>query len=225
MEPIGAAKIGLVQKGTLNGLENGYQGSALHHTIWDGTGHQTMVGDARPWRDELTDAINIRTSGAGVNISNTESTMVFDHASSPSDYLYLNIQLNHDKDLTATVYPHIHWFAAEQSVVPNFVLQYRWQVLGGTKVTAWTNYQCNTMLLPPPLLGVTNHNICGSNVGIPVPAGTSISDIIQFRIIRDHNGDTVFAGVDDPYTAVVHVLAFDIHFQINSLGSTDELVK
>jgi hypothetical protein len=43
--------------------------------------------------------------------------------------------------------------------------------------------------------------------------------------MRDHdNASTLFTG-QDPYTATVGVLAFDIHFMINALGSTDEYAK
>jgi len=200
-----------------------------NYSNFDTTGHQTMVGNARPWRDEITDALNIKNTGtAGVVIDPAEGTLTFTHGAGLTDYAYCNMQLNHDKDLTSTIYPHIHWFAAEQAVVPNFMLQYRWQTLGGAKVTSWTDYKCNTMLTTAPGAGATVHAICGNNTGIAVPGGTSISDIVQFRIIRDHSDDntgSLFSNTDDPYTATVHMLAFDCHFQINSLGSTDELTK
>jgi hypothetical protein len=203
-------------------------GGTTNSTKFAKTGHQTMMGTGRPWRDELTDAINIKNTGtAGVNLDPAESTVTFSHTAGLTDFMYCNIQLNHDKDLTATIYPHIHFFAAEQAVMPNFMLKYRWQVLGGTKVTAWTDYKCNTMLLTAPGAGVTQHNIAGNTTGIAVPAGTSISDIVQFRIIRDHSDDNtgnIFGG-DDLYTATVHVLAFDVHFALDSLGSTTELTK
>jgi len=200
-------------------------GDGTNYTQFDSTGHQTMVGTSRPWRDALTDAINIKSSGVGVSVNSTESTVDFIHAAALTDFLYCNIQLNHDKDLTATIYPHIHWFAEEEAVVPNFLVRYRWQVQNGTKVTDWTNLKCNTMFTTAPAAGVTKHAICGNATGIAVPVGTSLSDIVQFKIIRDHdNASTVFTG-NDPYTATVSVLAFDCHFMINSLGSTDEYTK
>jgi hypothetical protein len=201
-------------------------GSSTDYTNFSTTGHQTMVGNARPWRDALTDAINIKnTATPGISISSTESTVAYIHTAALTDYMFLNIQLNHDRDLTANIYPHIHFFAAEGSTVPNFLIQYRWQTAGGTKITDWSNHKCNTMVGTPPGAGVTNHNIAGNTTGIAVPVGTGLSDIIQFRVIRDHsNGSGVFAG-DDPYTATVNVLAFDVHFMVNSLGSNEEYVK
>lgn len=199
-----------------------------NNTKFDSTGHQTMNGTGKPWRDEITDALSIKNTGtAGVVVDPAEGTLTFTHGAGLTDYAYCNMQLNHDKDLTSTIYPHIHFLAAEQSVVPNFMLQYRWQISGVTKVTSWTNYKCNTMLLPAPAALATNHNLAGNNTGIAVPDGSNISDIVQFRIIRDHNNDNSghFFDGNDPYTATVHVLAFDAHFMINSLGSTDQYTK
>lgn len=203
-------------------------GSGVNYTTFDSTGHQTMLGDARPWRDELVDAISIKNTGAaGIVEDAGEGTLSFAHAAEITDYMYCNIQLNHDRDLASKIYPHIHWFAAEEAVVPNFMVQYRWQVQNATKVTPWTDYKCNTMLTTAPGAGVTKHAICGSTVGISPPGGAALSDIIQFRIIRDHSDANTahFFGGNDPYTAAASVLAFDVHFQINSLGSTDELTK
>jgi hypothetical protein len=43
--------------------------------------------------------------------------------------------------------------------------------------------------------------------------------------MRDTDNDsTLFTGVD-PYTGPAHALMFDVHLQIDSLGSTDEYVK
>lgn len=193
-----------------------------NYTTWDSTGHQTMVGNARPWRDELTDALNIRSTGPGVSVNNTESTVEFiDTSQMGNDYCYLNIQLNHDKDLTASIYPHIHFFQAANAA-PNFILQYRWQSNNSDKVTSWTDIVCNNLAFS--YTGGTLNQIAYS-AAITPPSGASLSDIVQFRICRDTDNDSgLFAG-NDPYTGTVGFMAFDVHFMINSLGSTDELAK
>lgn len=197
---------------------------ATNYTKFDATGHQTMLASARPWRDELNDASNLKQSGSGITINPTESVVEFLHTAEESDYMYLNLQLNHDRDESANIYPHIHWFAAEQAVVPNFEIWYRWQVISGTKVTSWSKILCKTPEFAAPANGVTNHQVCHS-AGIATPPGSNISDIVQFRVIRNHSNSSNLHGGQDPYTATVAVLAFDVHIQINSLGSTDEYAK
>jgi len=68
--------------------------------------------------------------------------MLATNAQIASDYLYLNVQLNHDKDLSSSIYPHIH-FLQTVAGVPNFLLQYRWQIQGGVSITSWTSVVCN----------------------------------------------------------------------------------
>ena len=197
-------------------------GSASNNTFLAVDGHQTMAGTARPWRDELGDALSLRSTGTGVSQNNSENVVEFTNSAVASnDYLYLNVQLNHDKDLTASIYPHIHFFQANNNA-PNFILYYRWQINGGAKVTSWSPLKCNTLAFT--YTSGTLNQIAYS-LPIAVPVGTSLSDILQFRIARDTaNVSTLFSGAD-PYTGTVGIMAFDVHFMINSLGSTDEFSK
>lgn len=194
-----------------------------NYTNFDVSGHQTMINNAKPWRDELTDAINIKVSGTGVELNNIQNTVDFlTNTQMADDYLYCNIQLNHDKDLDCSIYPHIH-FIQSQNAVPNFLLQYRWQIDGSTIVTTWTNLKCNT-LTHTYTADTSIHQIAYSNPITP-PLGSSLSDIVQFRICRDTDNDSSLFSGSDPYTIKVGVMAFDIHFMINSLGSTEQYVK
>jgi len=197
-------------------------GSPGSYTDFDLTGHQTMYSNAKPWRDQLTDALNIKIQGTGIELNPTESTVDFlTNADYNTDFLYCNVQLNHDKDLLASIYPHLHFFQVENNI-PNFLLEYRWQVNLGEKVTSWTKLKCNTLAIA--YSGTTKNNIVYS-LPIAVPPGTTLSDIIQFKIYRDTTNDSlVFTGLDT-YSVAASVLAFDVHFQIDSLGSTDEYVK
>jgi len=197
-------------------------GDLTNYVQWDATGHQIFAGNARPWRDELSDSLNIRSTGAGVSVNNAEGVVEFTStAQIANDYLYLNIQLNHDKDLASSIYPHIHFFQGSNAI-PNFLLQYRWQSNGGEKVTGWTSIKCNSLAFPYG--GTTKVNIAYSAAIVP-PVGASLSDIVQFRVCRDTDNDsTLFTGVD-PYAGSVGILAFDLHLMLNSLGSTDEYTK
>lgn len=197
-------------------------GNSLNSTSISSTGHQIMHGDARTWRDELGDALNLKSTGTGVAVNTSENVIEFTAtAQVATDYLFTNTQLNHDKDLASAIYPHIHFLQANNNA-PNFLLQYRWQVKGGAKVTSWSSILCNT--LSASYSSGTIHQVAHS-APISVPVGTSLSDIVQFRICRDTDNDSgLFAGAD-PYTGTVGVLSFDIHFMANSIGSTTEYIK
>lgn len=202
-------------------LTNKKFGNDTHHTTFDATGHQTMVGNGKPWRDELSDAVSLQQTGPGVSRNTTESTVEFTTGANLSDFIYCNIQLNHDKDLTAGIYPHIHWFQAENNI-PFFLIRYRWQLQLVAKTTAWQDLVCRTLAVS--YTSGTINQIAYS-AAISAPVGASLSDIVQFKIFRDNaNTSGAFTGTD-PYTATVGITAFDVHFQVNSLGSTDQYTK
>jgi hypothetical protein len=197
--------------------------STTNYTAFDATGHQTMVGTARPWRDELGELIGKKTTGTRITDNVTEGTADYaDNCVAANDYKITNVQLNHDRDLSQNIHPHLHWFQSSASV-PNWLLEYRWQVLNGAKVTAWTPLAMNTQAFAYTA-GTTIHQLSESAEIAPL-GGTIISDIVQFRICRDTgNVSGLFAGAD-PLVGNARALSFDVHIMINSIGSTDELAK
>jgi hypothetical protein len=96
------------------------------------------------------------------------------------------------------------------------------------KVTAWTKLKCNTLTFPYTP-GTTIHQISDTVAGIAVPVGTTLSDIVQIRIYRDTtNASGAFTG-NCPYNtggnASTPIMSFDVHMEIDSLGSTEEYTK
>lgn len=173
------------------------------------------------WRDETGDVLSIQQSGPGVSRNATENTVDFTTASNLSDFLYLNVQLNHDRQLTTAISPHVH-FQQALNAAPNFLVQYRWQINGAATTTAWTNLACNALAFTY-VSGTLNQIADSANVA--APASDGVSDIIQVRLLRDNaNASGVFAG-SDPYAATVRVVSFDIHIQIDASGSASEYAK
>jgi hypothetical protein len=196
-------------------------GQTTNTTTFNTSGIQIMKGAARVWKDHLGDALSLRQTGPGVAPNVTEGTVDFSTAANLSDYIYTNIQLNHDRDETAAISPHIHWLQTGTGT-PNWLLQYRWNTLGQTITSGWINQKCTTNAFT--YVSGTLHQISES-ADITPPANSIISDIVQFRILRDNaNTSTVFVSAD-PVLVTVGVMAFDIHYQINALGSKLEYTK
>jgi hypothetical protein len=196
-------------------------GQTVNTTSFSTSGIQLMKGAARVWKDHLGDALSLRQSGPGVGYNTTEGTVAFITTANLSDYIYTNIQLNHDRDETSVIGPHIHWLQTENNT-PNWLLQYRWNTIGQTITSGWTNLKCNTNIFP--YVSGTLHQISESS-DITPPANSMMSDIVQFRILRDNaNTSTVFVSAD-PSTITVGILSFDVHYQLNTLGSKTEYVK
>lgn len=196
-------------------------GSATDYTEIDNNGNMQFIGGATVFDDLLGDITQIKTLGTGVSSNNTENTLDYTAAAVTTDYAYINYQVSHQWKAGSGIYPHIHW-EQNQNATPNWLIQYRWQANGQAKTTAWTNYKCTTNAYTY-VSGTLNQVSYGAVV--TPPAGYSLSDIIQFRIIRDTaNTSTLFAGAD-AYTGVASITGADIHLERDTVGSKTEYTK
>lgn len=196
-------------------------GSATNYSIFEADGTLQAFGDGTCFRDELGDVAKLKVVGVGITADDTESAYDFLTSANLSDYLWTNVQLNHDMKAGANIKPHIHFFQTNNAA-PNFLIQYRWQKNGGAKTTSWTNYKCNTLVYTYTS-GTLNQIAYGA--AITPPVGYNLSDILQVRVLRDNaNTSTVFAGAD-PYTGSASVTSVDVHIEIDMLGSRSEYAK
>lgn len=198
-------------------------GSEDNNTYFDENGFMRKVGTATAYRDELQSLIKEAKNNPSDRITDNyaEGTLDFKTTAIPADYAIVNIQINHDWKVGSDVFPHLHWFQA-QDEEPNWLIQYRWQSNGAAKTTDWTNspatgkvfdYTTGTILQISRFAKITP------------PEGAGLSDILQIRIIRDSdNTSGEFEGAD-PYTVVAAAVNFDIHIQVNTIGSNQEYIK
>jgi hypothetical protein len=174
------------------------------------------------WDDMIGAAVNLQQQGPGVSSNLTENQVEFTTAANLSDYLLDSQQISHAWAGTA-VSPHLHAWQTT-SAAPNWMIQYRWQKMNAAKVTAWTSVRCNVPVWTYPGSG-TFHQLFTTPANIAPPSGAGISDIIQFRILRDNaNTSTLFSGAD-PVAATAAVSSFDTHIEKNTLGSRQLATK
>ncbi len=198
-------------------------GTATDYTEFEADGTMAMYGAAATFDDIADSAVSLQQTGTGVSINTAENTVDFITGSNMSDYFFKSVQIPHKAKLDAAFGPHIH-FTQTTAAMPNFLLQYRWQKSFAAKTTAWTNLACNVAAVAYPGSGSFNQ-IAEPATDITPPVGAVISDIIEFRVLRDNsNTSGVFAGAD-PVNATVQVKSFDVHFQSDTLGSRTEFTK
>lgn len=194
-----------------------------NYTEFQHDGSIKMYGDATIYRDELQSLIEQKLESPSSDIQQdvTEGSLVFKTSATLIDYVIMNVQLNHDWELLSTIFPHIHWWQISSNI-PNWLIQYRWQISSQLKTTSWTSlkYSSNTVSYSS---GTLNQNTIFSSLTPPV--GANISDIVQFRIIRDTNNDsTLFTGLD-PESSDIHAINFDVHIKCDTLGSRQLYIK
>jgi len=137
-----------------------------------------------------------------------------------NDEVFFTIQLPHTYKLGSNLYPHIHWTPKDQGVIENgrtvaWTLDYSIADDGGvfgSSTTVDLTDTCN---------GV-DHRHERSPSGVIDGSGIAdISSILIGRLYRNA-GDT---WIDNSAAARPVLLEFDIHYEMDSTGSHEELVK
>lgn len=194
-----------------------------NYTEFKADGTMQAIGDATCFRDELNDLVKAAANNPASHLvfDFTEGALVFKTNADLNDWAIMNVQINHDWKSGSNVYPHIHWFQAQNNT-PNWLIEYRWQRNGQAKTTAWTRAIMTSNVFT--YTAGTLNQISGFPVITP-PANYNISDILQIRFLRDNaNTSGLFAGAD-PYTADVSATSADVHIEVDMLGSHSEYVK
>ncbi len=166
-------------------------------------------------------AQKIESPASAIVQNSAEGTVTFKTTAIISDYVIINSQLPHGWQLGSLILPHLHWFQTS-ATMPNLMIQYRWQKQGSAKTTTWTSqkYTGNAF---PYVSGTLDQITKFGN--ITPPTGYALSDIIQFRIIRDTaNASGLFAG-SDGLASDIETLMFDSHIELDSMGSPLEYRK
>jgi hypothetical protein len=181
-----------------------------------------LFGAATQFDDLSAGAMTLQQNGSGVSLNIPECSVDFTSDSDLSDYVVQSIQLSHAWKLNSVIFPHIH-FVQTTNAVPNFLLQYRWQIDGGAATTDWTNLICNTAVFA--YSSGSLNQIAHTVAGITPPSGANFSDGLEFRVIRDNsNTSGLFSGTD-PVSSTVSIKYFDIHIEKDSIGSNSEYSK
>lgn len=208
------------------GAGNTFTGDQVFGTITDNVTINSLGirlnGAATVFDDVKFDSLSLQQSGAGISLNLPECTVAYLASANQLDYMIAAPQMPHARKNGAVIYPHIHW-EQNQNAVPNFALQYRYQLSLSEKTTAWTAVKCNIAVTTYG--GTTKNMICKTAAGITPPATDDVSDIIQFRVIRDTTNALGLGFAADPYTGTVQVNSFDCHIEMDSFGSFDEYQK
>lgn len=197
--------------------------SAGNYTAIEDDGTMRAVGTASCFRDEqneLTKAA-LQNPSSDLVFDFVEGTLDFENDCDLNTYAIMNVQVNHDWKAGSDVEPHIHWFQ-NQNAIPNWLIQYRWQRECQAKTTSWTSLEWQSNVCS--YVSGTINQITSFGAITP-PANYGVSDILQFRVIRDCDNDSgLFTGAD-AYTGDAEATSFDVHIEVDTLGSRQLYAK
>lgn len=207
--------------------------SDTNYTQWDVTGHQTMVGSAKPWEDVRVEPTVRQAAGTGVpafekyfDDSGGTSRGVFlysftDEAVAGNEKeVFFTMQMPHAWD-GGDINLHVHFTPAATVASSDIVwgLEYCWKEVGETYGDT-VIVQSSTTLVPDDSdITVGKHYIATFSALTPGSTADGISSILIGRLFRNSS------DASDTYTNKVGLLYVDAHYQISSIGSNDEYTK
>ena len=202
---IGQANGGVFAEAVLGGVTDHLE------VATDGT--LTLKGAATAWDDLL---VELRESVTGQTLKPdwdaTNFGLLFPR-NSTTEFVPFNFQMPHRWKEGSTVYPHVH-FLQDQDVAPTFKLDYRWVNIGEL-VPAWTTgYTMATLVGAQTWTSGLLHRIVHGTEGISA-TGKTFSSELQVKLYRD----------DNTYVGDCITLSFDLHFEIDSFGTSSEYAK
>ena len=134
------------------------------------------------------------------------------------EQVYFELQLPHGWLAGSSVSPHIHW--GHNIAVPEdnkgvvWGLEYSWGEIGETFGASNTIYSTDDWVTAPVQY---QHNL--SEFADISGAGKTLSSMLMCRLFRN------VASGDDDFAHDAFLFEFDLHVQMNSLGSRQEYVK
>jgi hypothetical protein len=188
---------------------------------FDSSGHLIFAGTAKPWEDLRIEPI-ARTTGANAptfeqwftNGAGSRGVYLYsfdDVAAVSEKEIFFTMQMPHAWKEGSTIYPHVHWHQSA-ATTPVFQMDYRWANIGAAAGSFTTAYTMATKAMP--YVNGTIHQISTAAAGID-GTGKTMSSILQIKLYRN----------DSAYQGDCLVTSFDIHYEIDSMGSNEEYVK
>ncbi len=188
-----------------------------NYSQFEADGTLVATGSATTWEDLRVPGMSTRGGASAPDLiafgpSGGLMANSFDGGSTTEE-VYFEIQMPHAWKTGSTIKPHIHWAPVNANAGNvKWVLEYSWQNMNGaygvpvtisvTDAAAGTAWQHQLAAFP---------DISGE--------GKNISSILVCRLYRDP-GDTA-----DTYGADAALISFDIHYEVDTLGSREPTVK
>ncbi len=201
-------------------------GGATDYSQFEADGTLEFNGAATVWGDYVTPLGPNNWRGVANNPTLTQlftdgagSQGVYAFVFSDGNEAIITIQMPHNWKEGTTIQPHIH-FMCRTDVTPadNFGIEfeYNWANLGD-------DFAANSTLTTVDIstgVNTNNNHRLEANVTVAGIDGTgkTISSILLCRIKR-------VAADSDNYLGGIAILDFDVHYEIDTIGSRQELVK
>lgn len=127
-----------------------------------------------------------------------------------TEIIYIIAQMPHKYKEGSDIYPHLHWQQSAATAV-TWVMEYKWFGLGVAVPAAFTTLSSSSTIFT-----YTSGNLSQITAFTPIDGtGYGISSLLLVKLYRN----------DNVTTGDVLAWDFDIHYQIDTIGSLGEFTK
>lgn len=174
-------------------------------------------GEATVWEDLMVPGLSVGTGASAPDLgtfgpSGNIKTFLFD-GNSTSEQVYFTIQLQHSYKQGSNIKPHVHWAPTTTNAGNvKWFFEYTWSNIGGTFGAP------TTISVVDAAAGTAWQHQLSS---LPDITGTSktISSMLMCRLYRNP------ADGSDTYPDDVAFLQFDVHYEMDTVGSREASSK
>jgi hypothetical protein len=189
-------------------------GDASNYSTFEADGTLLMVGNATVWDDIRVSLISRGTSSSPTFSQIQGNLYAYKFNGTADNSLYFEIQMTHSWKEGTTIYPHVHWASNGTSTgAVIWGLDYEWKNINETFSGTTANISTSIAAV-----GIQkNQQITNIGASGITESDKKISSIILCRLYRAGNTD---ANNDDCF-----LLSFDIHYEVNTIGSRGIITK
>lgn len=193
-----------------------------NYTNFETDGTMQAIGTAVCWEDLRVASSQVRLGASAPAFNNGFAgsaamyTLQFNYTGT-SNQIFFEIQMPHAWKIGGTIWPHVHFSPISDTggvaKTVRWKLDYTWASINGTFGSP------NTVNMDKSFTDAQwDHLMAVSAAGID-GTGQGISSMLVCRLYRD-TGDGA-----DTYDDLVSLLEFDIHYEVDMLGSREETSK
>lgn len=193
-------------------------GGATDYSIFEADGTLAFEGAATVWNDMRVPGTSARLGSSAPAVAAFLGAgglyvLQFNGTGVAND-IYFEIQMSHEYKEGTNILPHVHWTPTDTNT-GNVVwyLEYSWANIGATFGAS------TTITSTPEAAGGTAWVHKVANFAAITGTGKTISSMLVCRLYRDP------ADVNDTYAHPAAFLEFDLHFEIDTVGSRQTTVK
>ena len=193
-------------------------GSSTNNTSFEVDGTLVLNGDATGWEDLRVPGLSAKTSGLQpptLGPFGSSGNLIVNRfgGGSSINSVWFQVQMPHSWKEGSTIYPHIHWSpTTTNGGNVKWNIEYSWTNINSTFPTNSTDFVTQAASTTAWTHQMANFNSISGT-------GKTISSVLMIRLYRDPTDG------DDTYGDDAAFIDFDVHYEINTIGSRSATAK